>query len=48
MSGLGVKAEVLAYPTELPFIAEAVEELLKNPVSAEIGEHCQIADFLSY
>jgi hypothetical protein len=27
---------------------EAVEKLLKNPFSAEIGEHCQIAEFLSY
>ncbi len=29
-------------------LAEAVEKLLKNPFSAEIGEHCQIAEFLSY
>jgi hypothetical protein len=31
-----------------PLMAEAVEKLLKNPFSAEIGEHCQIAEFLSY
>jgi len=29
-------------------MAEGVEKLLKNPVSAEIGELCQIADFLSF
>jgi len=28
--------------------SEAVEKLLKNPFSAEIGEHCQIAEFLGY
>jgi hypothetical protein len=33
---------------QLPLMAEAVEKLLKNPFSAEIGEHCQIAEFLSY
>ncbi len=27
---------------------EAVEKLLKIPFSAEIGEHCQSAEFLSY
>jgi hypothetical protein len=34
--------------SECPLMAEAVEKLLKNPFSAEIGEHCQIAEFLSY
>ncbi len=29
-------------------VAEAVEKFLKNPFSAEIGEHCQSAEFLSY
>ncbi len=31
-----------------PIIAEAVEELLKKLFSAEIGEHCQITEFLNY
>ncbi len=31
-----------------PFLAEAVEKLLKKPFSAEIGEHCQIVEFLSH
>jgi len=30
------------------FTPEAVEKLLKNPFSAEISEHCQNAEFLSY
>jgi hypothetical protein len=29
-------------------MAEAVEKLLINPFSTEIGEHCQIAELLSY
>ena len=29
-------------------MAEAVEKLLKKPFSAEIGEHCQTGDSLSY
>ena len=31
-----------------PLLAETVEELLKKPVSTEIGEHCQIGEPLSY
>ncbi len=33
---------------QFPLMAEGVEELLNNPFSAEIGEHCRIAEFLSY
>ncbi len=29
-------------------LAEGVEELLQLPFSAEIGEHCQISESLSY
>ncbi len=47
-SAFGVRADALAYPMECPFVAEAVEELLKKPISGEIGEHCQITEFLSY
>jgi hypothetical protein len=48
MSAFGGKADVIQGMAEGPLIAEAVEKLLKNPFSAEIGEHCQIAEFLSY
>jgi hypothetical protein len=48
MSAFGVRADIKAHVPECPLIAEAVEKLLKNPFSAEIGEHCQIAEFLSY
>ena len=45
---LGSGPELSDAGPECPLLAEAVEELLKNPFSAEIGEHCQIAEFLSY
>jgi hypothetical protein len=48
MSAFGGKADVIQDVAECPLLAEAVEKLLKNPFSAEIGEHCQIAEFLSY
>jgi hypothetical protein len=48
MSAFGGKADVNHCVGECPLLAEAVEKLLKNPFSAEIGEHCQIAEFLSY
>jgi hypothetical protein len=48
MSAFRSKADVNHSPAEGPLLAEAVEKLLKNPFSAEIGEHCQIAEFLSY
>jgi hypothetical protein len=48
MSAFGGKADIIYGPAKGPLLAEAVEKLLKNPFSAEIGEHCQIAEFLSY
>ena len=42
------KADVPATWPESPLLAEAVEELLKKPISAEFGEHCQIGESLSY
>ncbi len=41
-------ADDLAWPSEGPRLAEAVEELLKKPFSTEMGEHCQIGEPLSY
>ena len=48
MSAYGGGAVEAAARSELRFLAEAVEELLKKPFSTEMGEHCQIGEPLSY
>ncbi len=47
-SAFGGGADVPATWPDSLLVAEAVEELLKKPFSAKIGEHCQIAEFLSH
>ncbi len=50
-SSIGIESAKMRPPLnrgESLLLAEGVEELLKKPFSAEIGERCQIAEFLRH
>lgn len=40
--------DVTGIPGERLSVTDSVEKLLANPFSAEIGEHCQTTETLSY
>ena len=48
LSAFRPKADVNQRCSELPFIAEGVEQLLKMAFSAGVGEHRQIGELLSH